>query len=226
MVLRKIALTAMAIFLFSNIGLADEERWKRVNSIPTDAKKVNASMPIFGQRLVHGLPPGWKPGFENASGGHYIMEYVPVGQTVQRWEEMITVQGFKGLAKNPKVSPEFMLRAMMAQHKKICNEKLIVQPLGVRKVDAHEAFAALIGCAGIPGDHRSGLKEGYGEIAYYIAIKGSQDMYMIHRAMRFKEGAPTPGIVAALTKEMEVVEPIKLCELDISQTECWERESP
>jgi len=62
--------------------------------------------PVFGQLVAFSMPSGFVVVSENANGPNYIREAVPKGETVERWTQMITLTGVKGLAGNPKVSPE------------------------------------------------------------------------------------------------------------------------
>lgn len=204
-------------------GCVGGDRWERLDYVPADAKKANASVPIFSQRFVHGLPAGWKPAFERTLGDKYIIEYLPAGQTVHDWREMITVQGFRNLARVPGASPRRILEVMVEEHRKVCGERLVLKFLGERRVDSYAAFAAIIGCDGIRSNHPTGLRVGQGEIAYFIAIQGTNEIYLIHRAVRFETGAPTSQVVEQVTRGMDATEPIKVCELDVPQTACWER---
>lgn len=214
----------MVVLVLAGIGgCAGGDRWERVDHVPPEVSRVSGSMPIFSQRFMHGLPAGWKPAFEQTAGGRYIIEYLPAGQTVHDWREMITVQGFRNMAKVPGASPRRILEVMIEQHRKICGERLVSKLLGEGRVDSYSAFTAIIGCNGIQSNHPSGLRTGQGEIAYYIAIQGTNDIYLIHRAARFETGTSAQQVVDQVTRGMGATGPIKLCELDVPQTACWER---
>src|SRR4051812_8276755 len=62
--------------------------------------------PIYGQLVRFAMPSNFAVVFENAKDGNYIREAVPKGETARAWTQMITVTGAKGLAGNPKVTPE------------------------------------------------------------------------------------------------------------------------
>ncbi len=216
--------TVIVMLVLAGIGgCASGDRWERVGHVPPDTKRLSASMLIFSQRFVHGLPVGWKPAFERTVGDKYIIEYLPAGQTVDDWREMITVQGFRNLAKVRGASPRRILEGMVEEHRKVCGQRLVVKMLGERRVDSYLAFVAIIGCDGIQSDHFSGLRRGQGEIAYFVAIQGTNDIYLIHRAVRFKVGTSVQQVVDQVTLGMGATDPIKLCEPDVPQTACWER---
>lgn len=181
-------------------------------------------VPIFSQIVVFKLPTGWKPGNENASQNSYILELIPQGQTVQAWKEMVAVQGFRNLAQNPKATPSAFLSVIAAGLRKVCGEDLIAQSLGDKRIDSHDAHAAIIGCPRLPID-AFGAKAGQSEIAYYLAIKGSNDLYVVQRAIRgdaFEKESP-PIIPSNADDFMLPLLPIKICERSEPKNECWER---
>jgi len=214
---------ALAV-LFSHSLSAAPQDWRRIDTIPANVKSVTTSTPIFSQVVVFGLPNGWKPAHENATQTSYIMEFVPKDQTVQAWGDMITVQGFRNLAQNPKATPVGFLSVLAGRMKQTCGEQFVFQSLGDRKVDSFDAHAAILGCASMPTP-AFGAKAGQGEIGLYIAIKGTNDLYLVHRAMRgdaFDKNSP-PIAPANAEGILRSLQPIKICERSEPQTQCWER---
>ena len=53
--------------------------------------------PIFGQLVTFTMPSNFVAVFENTKGGHYMREAVLTGETPERWTQMITVTGEKGM---------------------------------------------------------------------------------------------------------------------------------
>ena len=181
-------------------------------------------MTLFSQVFVARIP-NWKVVFEKPSPRHYIMEWVPAGQTLETWTEMITVQGLKDLARQPNLKAESVLGTLAGQIQKVCVPKFIGRSLGNSTIDSFEASRALIGCGELPADHPTGIKKGQGEIGYYIAIKGTNDVYVIHRSMRGAafEPAALPVSQADLDRWEQELQPIKLCESNVPHAECWAR---
>lgn len=184
------------------------------SSKPAAEKGEAATVPIFSQTLAFTLPAGWKLGFENVGESIHVVEYVPEGQTVENWREMITLQGFRDVDRNPPLTPKGFLGLKVLDHRKVCGERVVAISIGDLRVDGHDAHAAIIGCGSVPADRPYGLKKGQGEVAYFIAIRGRKDMYLIHRAMRGPEFDPrSPPITPANGPQlMGELEPIKLCE--------------
>jgi hypothetical protein len=215
---------AALAMLFSQAVSAAPEDWRRIDTIPTNVKSVTTSTPIFSQVVVFGLPSGWKPAHENATETNYIMEFIPKDQTLQVWSDMITVQGFRNLAQNPKATPVAFLSVLAGRVKQTCGEQFVVHSLGDRKIDSFDAHAAIMGCASMQAP-AFGAKAGQGEIAFYIAIKGTNDLYLVHRAMRgnaFDKNNP-PMAPANAEGILRSLQPIKICERSEAQSQCWER---
>ena len=57
--IRKVSI-ALIFFVISQTVCAEAGDWKRVDTIPFDAKSVLTSTPVYNQVVVFGLPKGWK----------------------------------------------------------------------------------------------------------------------------------------------------------------------
>jgi hypothetical protein len=68
-----------------------------------DQARVTA---IFSELLRLSYPHEFRPAFENTNGNFYIQESVLQGESVERWTQMLTVTGTKGLALNAQATPE------------------------------------------------------------------------------------------------------------------------
>ena len=189
------------------------------------AKKLNVSRPIFSQLVVHGIPKGWKTGFEKTMPARYIQEFVPATESVESWSEMITVQGLKDMSQNPNMTPKALLSMVAGGIKKTCGESFIGQAVGEHTVDSYEAYSAIIGCGNMPANRPTGIKQGQGEVALYVAIKGTRDIYVIQRAVRTNafDPARSPITVPRIAELIRDVQPIKICDLNVSQFTCWDR---
>jgi len=191
-----------------------------LNAFAKEVKAIKSSTKIFSQKIEFNLPEGWKPVFENADQATYMLEFVPAEQTKEKWNQMFTVQGFKGLAQ--KMSPRDFLGLMSKVYKGICPNQAIFELVEKNSLIQYETQGALLGCAAMNKDHPSGLKAGMGEVAYFIAVKGTYDMYLFHKAVR---GNKFPIGAAPLNKGnandfMSNFMPIRLCNGKSQPTEC------
>jgi len=181
------------------------------------------SVPIFSQVVVFSVPQGWKPAHESKGAGHYLLEHIPPDQTVQNWRDMITVQGFQGLANRPNANPRGLLNLLASHIKSKCADHFIGRSVSDGKLDGADVSIALIGCGKLQQDQPGGLKAGESEVALYVALKGSKDMYVIHKSFR---GSPTSGDAFPVEQAqllLITLQPIKLCEPTEPRSECWDR---
>ena len=201
--------------------------WRIVDSVANENTYALAVAPVFNQRVVFGIPNGWKPAGEKTERDTYTMDFAPEKQAAGGWREQITLQGFRGMAKSPAATPKGLLAQVAAEVRKGCGEKSITLSLGDTKVDSRDAHGAIIGCAGPPAEKLAEGGKGLGEIAFYFAIRGSQDMYVIQRSIRtdeFKKAdAPINGANVHLF--FRQLQPVKLCDLNMTEIECVERKS-
>jgi hypothetical protein len=76
-------------------GLA-AEAGESANNPGSEKHATTGVTPIFSQLVALTYPSGFRPAFENATSVFYIQEAVPVGETVEKWSQMITLTGTKG----------------------------------------------------------------------------------------------------------------------------------
>lgn len=197
-----------------------ESNYVPIKNIPDDAKTIISITPIYSQKLSHMLPIGWIPVFDKVQGERYIIEYVPKGQSINNWTEMITVIGFKGAAKIAK--PIDAILSTSNNIKKVCPSNHIYSSIGTTKVDGYSGYEAIVGCAEMPNSHRAGISKGQGEIAYYLAIAGDQEIYFIQKAIRSEAFLKSrPPLTPENYKEfISSIFPISLCKKSGAPYEC------
>lgn len=61
-------------------------------AIPLVLSPCAASAQLVDENLLVAPPAGYVPAFQNRSGNAAIMEFVPQGETVDNWTEMVTVE--------------------------------------------------------------------------------------------------------------------------------------
>lgn len=174
---------------------------------PPQPLSLTAISPIFGQLVMLAYPATFKVVSENAATETYIREAVPKDETAEKWTEMITVTGAKGLAANPNVAPIGVAQALAGGFQSSCPDTFVAKPLGGTKYGSFDAFLALVSC----GSVKSGAPP-RSESALVIAIKGAQDIYTIQWAERGAASATALQIDDARWLERyKRVGPIRLC---------------
>ena len=62
---------------------------------------VDYTLSVYHQVIYFRYPKGWgvNPVFKNQQGDYFIIEYIPKTQVLDTWKDMLTIQGFNGIAK-------------------------------------------------------------------------------------------------------------------------------
>lgn len=169
--------------------------------------ELRAIMPVYSQLLAFSYPKGFVPVFEQAKNGSYIQESVLKGESVQRWSQMITVTGARGLASNPEQSPLRFASELAAGFRDACPDSFAVKDLGEFKLGRHDAFSAVISCGYVNGP--AGARS---ESALVIVIKGRQDYYTLQWAERGRPSQqPLSLDDAKWSMRLKQLAPLALC---------------
>ncbi|MBR1088153.1 hypothetical protein JQ621_11830 [Bradyrhizobium manausense] len=162
--------------------------------------------PIFGQLVAFAMPSNFAVVFENTKGGHYIREAVLKGETPERWTQMITVTGEKGMTLTPASSPEMFAGTIASGFRSACPDSFAARPLGATHFGRFEGFVAVIGCGRID----SGPTR-HSETALLITLKGASDYYTIQWAERGPESDEPPVNDISWQARLRDLSPIDLC---------------
>ena len=162
--------------------------------------------PIFSQLVSFAMPSNFTAVFENTKGGHYIREAVLKGETPERWTQMITVTGEKGMTLTPGASPEIFASTIAGGFKSACPDSFAARPFGAMTFGRFEGFAAVIGCGRID----SGPTR-HSETALLITLKGTTDYYTIQWAERGPEADEPLVNDERWQARLRELSPIDLC---------------
>jgi hypothetical protein len=193
-------LVASAVVLTSGAFAAEPVKKPQAGSVKTITR-------VFDELVLFSLPKGFKPVFENATGNRYIWEAVLAGENVNKWTQMVTMTGAKGLAANPEITPQNFAGKMAGGFQAACPASFSAKGLGPVKIGTHDAFAAIMSCgtasqAGTP----------YSETMMLLVIKGDADYYSIQWAERGAASKTPLNIDAAKwSNRFTSLGPIRLC---------------
>jgi hypothetical protein len=193
------ALTTKAAILSASLALASVAQAQAPQSF-------RVISPIFAQLVSFAMPSHFVVVFENTKGGHYIREAVLKGETPERWTQMITVTGEKGLTSNPGASPEKFAGSIAGGFKTACPDSFAAKPLGAASFGRFEGFIAVIGCGRVD----SGATR-HSETALLITLKGTTDYYTIQWAVRGVESDEPPINDERWQARLRELRPIDLC---------------
>jgi hypothetical protein len=203
-----VRLVALLAGLASGIAIPAYAQDKAdIEALREQGYSVRMISPIFSQLVMLSLPKGFATVFEDTNGNQYTREAVLDGETVERWSQMITVTGAKGLAANPRVTAQSFVEQIAGGFKNACPETFSAKGLGALKFSGRDAFIALAGCGTVSSDGGA-----HSESALLIAIKGAADYYTIQWAERGTAAARPMTYDEAMWKErFNKLSPIKLC---------------
>jgi hypothetical protein len=160
--------------------------------------------PIFGQLVTFSMPASFIVVAENTNGPNYIREAVLKGETANRWTQMITVTGARGMVGNPKASPEAFAGSIVGGFKFACPDSFAAHGFGPTKFGDRDAYVAVASCGSVGADK-------HGETALIVAVKGSADYYTLQWAER-TQGPGKPAIDEAKWLErLRQLQPIRVC---------------
>src|SRR5262249_18699407 len=126
-----------------------------------------------GENLLVSPPVGFKVGFQDSRSGVTIQEWVPQGETVQNWSEMVTVQMFRN---RPDLEPRAMLDTIQRGWLKACNGSAPAPIVGGR-TNGYGPALMVLRWPPNPGT-------GKPETTAFRAIRGRDSFYVVQRAVR------------------------------------------
>ena len=194
-----------AIFSLLCFAAAPADAKQRPKRQPAAA--FTAISPVFGQLVMFSQPANFVVAFEQATEARYIREAVPKGETVDKWTEMITVTGAKGLAAKKDVTPQTFAADIAAGFKKTCPDTITAKSLGSAKFGDQDAFIAIASCGIVVSS-----ADKHSETALIIAVKGASDYYTIQWAERTEASAENLTIDEPKWRErLARLMPIRFC---------------
>lgn len=146
------------------------------------AAETRQVAPIWSRIVVWAVPDDFASAFASTRGGSYLQEFVPRGQSVQDWREMITVTGTRGLAEGRRDAARDLAGILAHGYQEACPRNFSATAIPAPGVDgASEVFAGHLSCAELPGT-------GYGEAMVFIVARAGPDVFTFQWAMRARPG--------------------------------------
>jgi len=194
--------------------------YEPIDAIPEDVKSVAAVIPIYSQKVSFNLPTDWKAAFQDERSGAFLVEFIPKGEEIEKWQNLFTIQGFEQLA--DKTKPIDFLDGLAQRLKESCGQYSIYEQLGHLTVSKHKAFAAIMGCSNSIDANNNVAKKETSELGYYIAIQGEKDYYLIHKSIRGDSFDKANSPINIDNAEDFIAEfmPIELCQLGGEKYDC------
>lgn len=170
--------------------------------------------PLFTQFLVHRIPPdmvyAYQDGFvgKDGVGGSYIEEFVPKGQTLDNWQEMLTVRAEEGMALNPNITAEKYAALLVDTYRKSCPKTFNGADAGTTSFNGYDAKIVLAGCG-----QSAGPSAGYSEVNMFVVIRAAREMMLVQWGVREPAKAQKPELEPEFWKaRLDTLMPIYVCD--------------
>jgi len=122
--------------------------------------------------LTVALPEGWVKGFETGNSAHRLQEYLPEGQSVKKWQSMLTIQIFSG---DYSAEPGQFLKLVSKRMQGECDNSLVREPQHFQSTP--EKAMLWVYCTRY-------RKTQQGEITLFLAMSNPDGMFIVQRAWR------------------------------------------
>lgn len=132
------------------------------------------ALPFWSQSVALDLPPEFQQAYAAEQGDYRLAEFVPRGQTVEAWRQMITITAIRGAAQTHDAVDE--ANRLAGQYRAACPETFAHQVLTAPEIaGAQASFAAYLGCGDLAGQS---------EAMVFVAMRGAKDIYSVQWAER------------------------------------------
>lgn len=143
--------------------------------------EVTHVVPVYGNVVTIYTPADWPfdPAHEQNSRDSYIIEFIPEGQSVDEWQEMITIVGRKEFEGTPKQ----FFTGMYLAYQRVCSEE---KTAGQVILETGDLLVGTLYCGGLAPQtsNFAGLKPGQGEMAIYRIEKRDGHLYTVFKSWR------------------------------------------
>jgi len=205
---RKALLLALAASLVCFSANAADKPKVDLKAYRAQGGMVSTITPVFSELVKISLPAGFERAEEKTTGNvHYIQQRVPAGETLERWSQMITLTGAKGLGAKPGLDPRAFANLIAGGFAKACPQTFAGGGLGAGRIGGHDGFIAWASC----GTVNYGAST-HAESAIIIAVKGMADYYTVQWAERLPASArPLAFDEAKWRARLAQLNPIRFC---------------
>ena len=126
-----------------------------------------------GEVYIAGLPGGWTLGFQESNDIGHHLEWVPQGQPVREWRDMIAYQLFPKLID---LQPDTFLTKMADHYSDSCEQVLATDIEGAAS-NGYPGALRVLACT-------RNKVTGLGEVTLFRAVMGEKAFYVAQRAWR------------------------------------------
>lgn len=170
---------------------------------PGVAEEITSVTRVYDRVVAFPLAEGFVGAFEEEEAGRYLLEFVPVGESVEDWSQMITLSGNAGLA-TEMPDPLQTASAIGAGFRDACPDSYQGSDEGAQDVIGAEAAHLVMFSCGDLG--------GYSERALILVAVSGADVFTLQWAQRGGvELAPTQPDQALWLPRVAALQALRLC---------------
>ncbi len=206
------------LFISYSFAIADDNPIQLNETEPSKQQdgSVRTATPVFGRLLMFSFPNGFKLVSENTEGNKFFQESILKGERKEKWSQMISIEGAKGLALNPNVTPRQFAGLKAAGFHHVCPDTYSSNSPGPLKINGYDSYAVVISCGVVAPSQQ----KPYSESVLLIAIKGRNDYYGIYWAeLGNASETPIEFDDAKWMDRLKRLMPIKLCPIMPGESE-------
>jgi hypothetical protein len=157
---------------------------------------------LENENLLIELPNGYKVDFQSKKNNIAMTEIVPVGESVNAWTEMVTVQIFLGAKMTPTQVRQQLEKLWIETCPGASSKLFSEQPVN--------GYAASVWMMSCPLNKATGKPE----ITWFRAVQGNDSFYLVQKAFKF---LPTADQIAQWTRYLQSV---SVCDTRLASRPC------
>lgn len=169
------------------------------------------SVPLFGRVLGFTLPATMVLVNDKDNGTNLLKEYVPKGETLANWTQLVTIQAYRGLGGGPVATAQI---ARQAFYPAACKLGPLYQDGGERDIGGGLKRTLIsTGCAALPVGAYPKALAGAGEQDFILIFRDRETVYTLNYAVRgkpFTGKAPPIALADAESLVAEIFGTVRL----------------
>jgi hypothetical protein len=162
-----------------------------------------SSAALVNENLLTTAPSGYQVGFHDKNSNSEITEWVPEGETVENWTEMVTVLIFF----NASPRPEVYMHNIETYWRENCPEAEDAREIASVVENGYPSLVFLLNCPRNP-------KTGKLEITWFKAVQGNDSLYVVQKAFKF---APSKEQIG---RWMGFLKAVRVCDTRLAERAC------
>jgi hypothetical protein len=164
---------------------------------------------LIGENLVTKIPSGYELGFQQETDQAKMMEFIPEGESVEDWSEMITIQLFHPANKNAK-----FYESLDSSVKHAC-ENGSTHVTATREENGYPVQVFQMYCP-------TNLKTGMGEVTFLKTIEGKDKFYVVQKAWRTEKYSEDdiPMTEEDFAKWIRFLKDVYVCDSRVESRKC------